>query len=880
MEDALPVIELAGCAAVDVGPRCRLADSRELTLWHSGTQPLIVRTARGPLHPSRAREVSGGMQYTLTLPPGSQWLRVSASHHAEAALRVLQILEPERVPELEDAKNLQAAGELRRAQRVLQRYIEHHTHRDDVRRVAYARSLLASWAWNEGDNERAVHELRDSIAELRALGSVSDAVMRGAMLAYVLSYVFQRHLEARNVLTELSTLSELDPTSAAFLRLRRGQIALATGNFRDALAAIRSASEQFERLAHAKFAQYGREQEAITLATFGHHERAIEAQLRLLDTYKENETCRLADHREGVVWFALLSEPAPGSRLEQLAQRYSELAAQALANCSNPQFKRNHLIDAALLALLRTDIERAGTLLNELERLQGGRIPLYDTWEHELAGRYWLARDDRARSRMHFEQARALARQHAFWESEYLAWLGLGRSQLPDRQASLASFQHAERLLDEVLEWVPPSEGQTVFKRARESGSRQLMELLLSMGRVEEALMTARRARARILRSGARATRMEQLSDVQRQRWEVAIAKYRQLRDAYESLTADMWRLSASEYARAQVRRQELKARADGELDAARAELGDAVSHSTFSFETEALAEDELLLAYFPGPQSLFAFVKSASRTDVYELPGSIATPLVRSGSSLLSPLHLELSRATRLRLLLPSELSSVAFESLTLSGEPLVARFELVYVLDTSAGLPRSDNPGPHLVVADPTQDLPASAAEGRAVAQAMGAGAELLQGRSATRGAVMSKLPKARSFHFAGHAYYSGHDGLDSGLRLADGAVTVGEILALGKGPERVTLSACDSARSQQDGIVVGFGLAHAFVATGTRFVLATNKPVHDEVARVFFEDYYRALQSLDADDAPIVALRMATLQQRDRGEHDWDAFRVLSP
>jgi hypothetical protein len=58
----------------------------------------------------------------------------------------------------------------------------------------------------------------------------------------------------------------------------------------------------------------------------------------------------------------------------------------------------------------------------------------------------------------------------------------------------------------------------------------------------------------------------------------------------------------------------------------------------------------------------------------------------------------------------------------------------------------------GPSLVIADPTEDLSAAAAEGRSVAGRL-KGSILLTGEECTRDAVRARWRQARILHFAGH-------------------------------------------------------------------------------------------------------------------------------
>jgi CHAT domain-containing protein len=241
------------------------------------------------------------------------------------------------------------------------------------------------------------------------------------------------------------------------------------------------------------------------------------------------------------------------------------------------------------------------------------------------------------------------------------------------------------------------------------------------------------------------------------------------------------------------------------------------------------------------------------------------------------------LARADRIRLLPQGALERIDLHALPVDGAPLLARAPVYYGLDlpapkavtAAASLTR----GSALIVADPTADLPGAAREEELVAKLLSGPRSLLRGQ-AQRAEVLAELERASLFHFAGHAQFAGLDGMSSELRLADGALSVGDVLSLSRAPELVFLSACEGARADVPSLASAFGLAQAFVAAGARAVVAPTRPIADDDARALVSAFYEALASDPARDAP-AALRRAVLSSMADGA-DLDAwnFRVLEP
>jgi CHAT domain-containing protein len=103
-------------------------------------------------------------------------------------------------------------------------------------------------------------------------------------------------------------------------------------------------------------------------------------------------------------------------------------------------------------------------------------------------------------------------------------------------------------------------------------------------------------------------------------------------------------------------------------------------------------------------------------------------------------------------------------------------------------------------------------------------------------------------RLFHYAGHATGPAAGAAFSALLLGDGArIDLGDLLAMPRVPEVVVLSACEAgADAFTAGGAAGstVGLAHAFIASGARAVVAPTRAVGDSDARAFVSRLYAAL------------------------------------
>ncbi|MGI8334489.1 CHAT domain-containing protein [Actinomadura scrupuli] len=152
-----------------------------------------------------------------------------------------------------------------------------------------------------------------------------------------------------------------------------------------------------------------------------------------------------------------------------------------------------------------------------------------------------------------------------------------------------------------------------------------------------------------------------------------------------------------------------------------------------------------------------------------------------------------------------------------------------------------------PMVAVSDPGTDLVAAEDEVRAI-RAIQSEATLVTGVAATKANVLEKAGRAGLIHFACHSDYDPRRPYESGLHLADGALSIGELMA--EHPPRlgaarlVVLSSCESAvidPSSPDQVI---GLPAALACAGAGAVIGTLWRVSDAAAAVLMGDFYARL------------------------------------
>ncbi len=139
----------------------------------------------------------------------------------------------------------------------------------------------------------------------------------------------------------------------------------------------------------------------------------------------------------------------------------------------------------------------------------------------------------------------------------------------------------------------------------------------------------------------------------------------------------------------------------------------------------------------------------------------------------------------------------------------------------------------------------LPHAAAEVKELARRY-PDARCVSGEDATVGTVSAAVDGARLAHIACHGRFRADNPMFSCLHLANGPLTVYDLERLGKPPETIVLSACDSGLSEVHPGDELMGLAAALLALGSRTLVAAVFSVPDEATRSLMLGFHAGLRA----------------------------------
>ncbi len=215
--------------------------------------------------------------------------------------------------------------------------------------------------------------------------------------------------------------------------------------------------------------------------------------------------------------------------------------------------------------------------------------------------------------------------------------------------------------------------------------------------------------------------------------------------------------------------------------------------------------------------------------------------------------------------------------------GQAAAGRSEIV-LLSSGDLLRLADNSwkpyrlsAPLAIGAPPAADLPGAVQELQEISRVL-PDCQLRSGSQATLASLQEASQPWGLVHFASHAHYNRKQPTESDIELSDGSLRLKQLdqLALAE-HSLVALSCCQGGDSKGQALDEPVTLATGFSAAGAETVVANLWRVDDEVARVFFLEFYRELAQ---GASPLNSFTQAQTATRKLYplRRDWGGFFLL--
>jgi tetratricopeptide (TPR) repeat protein len=274
------------------------------------------------------------------------------------------------------------------------------------------------------------------------------------------------------------------------------------------------------------------------------------------------------------------------------------------------------------------------------------------------------------------------------------------------------------------------------------------------------------------------------------------------------------------------------------------------------------------------------ALLERLTRQVLASLYGELVRPLEPHLNEAASTASKGTGAPRRLAIVPHGLLHRVPFHALFDGERYLLERFEISYAPSAKVyslcqqRFSRGLDKALALSVVDPS--IPAVTEEVQAVARHL-PHAEVLSDERATMEALRTKAPDCDVLHLACHGMFRSDNPMFSSLKLQDGWLTAADVLHLDLEGALVTLSACESGRSEVFAGDELIGLTRAFLRAGAATLVASLWVVQDATTVSLMDKWYEHLRKGVGRAA---ALRNAQLALREKYPHPyyWAPFVLI--
>ncbi|HET7479273.1 MAG TPA: CHAT domain-containing protein [Rubrobacteraceae bacterium] len=216
--------------------------------------------------------------------------------------------------------------------------------------------------------------------------------------------------------------------------------------------------------------------------------------------------------------------------------------------------------------------------------------------------------------------------------------------------------------------------------------------------------------------------------------------------------------------------------------------------------------------------------------------------------------------------------LHNVPFHALFDGESYMLEEFEISYAPSATVYALCQRRPprmtGRSLVMGVPDPMIPAVADEARAVAASL-PGAELLVDERATIEGLRASAARSSTLHLACHGLFRTDNPMFSSLKLHDGWLTAADVMSLDLNGALVTLSACESGRSEVFAGDEVIGLTRAFLGAGAATLAVSLWLVQDETTALLMRSWY---EKIGTGRGRAAALRAAQLEIKEESPHPY--------
>ncbi|MFN3201538.1 MAG: CHAT domain-containing protein [Bradymonadia bacterium] len=865
--------------------QCARQNEAGLTLWIEG-EAHALSIPRTPFETSRDSTI-GGTRLTFAPPQAADsiHLELSASHPLGIRRQTIKIslLPPPSIPGIvEKVMSAKKAGEIDEALRIAETKLSADAEPATLRRLASLRARLlllkgqavegldallqaANAHWKAGEVSLALSDMRAKWFTQADRDGVVD-----------IPAVYQRPhsiVEAKHAILE---------------KYISGYSAYKSGKLRDSLSLLERSMLLSKYTNRADLRVHALNAIGMAYRDSGRFTEGLEMVRTELESGK-HDLCTQQALLANTIWLTtglLRSSSTTSAVREEVSLAHSTVSAfeklQDQARCYGPDALASVFIDSAFLMLYTEANHEAKRLLDLASNEQVGpklskRSQEWYLIVHSMY-QFQAGLQEEAIQNLQ-DQINSVGEEIdkvTLWDLQMT--LGMLASENDDHDLAIKYLRASEETKALILSEIRLKGDTDVFLGAYAKGASLLARELYAIDDDDALMDHVRRTRSSLMHL---LSPLSESSSVFRSRRE----RYEQIDSKISTLSKETNSMVGTDLVKAQEKLLELATQKE--------EIIQSFSSVTPTSSLERPPPGELFITFIPSEGGWILISEDESSTQAnYLVQATLETDQAfntkkstSAGTFILSLLKNKLMNSHSVRIFPYGSLKSIDFHSSIspVTGRPLYESHIVKYGLDLP---PRRNENGEvsvnGLVVQNPTENLDGADREGELVFASLSRASwkvDRLKGSMATKTEMIEHLQGKSLLHYAGHGVHH-PDGWSSYLSLAQGTrLTTQDIIGLGiKMPTVVLLSGCETGLSSDRSPVETLGLAHAFILSGSKRVIATTRPINDAMTVEFADHFYQSMKS--TSDVDIAFQKAIQASARKRPEGDWAAFRVFAP
>lgn len=872
-------VTLSGCELVDKNNTCFLAAQTPLYVWLPLAELEGVSVSLGdvtyPIVKSFSQEGSLiKLNFGPSFPEGHLLIKQGTQNILSMPLK--KFIPPKWLKVYEKRKSDKTFDQ----QQYLEKYIQ-----DKPLESAIAFEILSKVSLKKNNIKKALNYIKQSNAIYSSLGITNKVIDNMTRAVYVELYLNNDIVAANHKMKNTPQLNS-DFKSLYWVAYYQSLLAKSANFISQAIKYAVDAKTLANKHKDKPLLMAAEYNLSSLLLYNGQFKSAVDTRQEIVSRIPDSwPACQKIKYYDGLGWAQLQYSRHNSNHFIDPVPALKQALNYLEADCPTwGQLKANILINLGLSWLSQLNVKEASQILSKINALKT-QFNLYQRLDLlELKGKLSLLKHDHQQALNLFFQQNNLAKKvtdirYMLKSAESIALVYEYQGNV---EKALQFYQQARSLLYQQVLLVPPASAPYYISANSQLGSRYI-KLLIQENRQQEALEVSQFFRAFWIENMLTMNRVNFKHEKETQQWLALLSDFKQYRREVVELELQRWQIVTNELEQYNKKIAEKQLRVSNQFDKIVAFIQEV--QQTFVPANMEPEDESHHLFFYPidaaGQWAIFS--KTQGDVETFLVNASPGKEKIMLASWFENNLE-KINSSKVLKIYPYGSLREVDFHQLVVKDKILLDRLPIEYAVGIRkpATVDGGNSfSGKTLLVANSRGDLVETEKEVTSILPLLTEKKRtitLLKEQQTQFDTINNELTKAEHFHYAGHVYHDLNGSQFSTLPLANNTgINTADILMLKNTPRWVVLSGCESAISPKKVSGESLSLAHAFIASGSEKVIATNRPVRDKSAKILMTKFYDNWMKGSSFSEAFRRTQLDLFEQQP--DVDWSSFRILT-